>query len=82
MSKGRFTALLMVILAAAIILRPPQEKTVYVIINEETGQVQYAENEIPQETECNIEKGTATVIAVIIILFIIWLISEPEIENL
>ena len=82
MRNGRFTALLMVILAVAIMLRPPQEKTVYVIINEETGQVQYAENEISQETECNIEKGTATVIAVIIILFIIWLISEPEIENL
>lgn len=50
MSKGRFTALLAIILAAAIILKPPQEKIVYVL-KDEPGCVQYTEETVPQEQE-------------------------------
>ena len=80
MSKGRITALLAVILAAAIILKPPQEKTVYVIQNE-TGCVQYTEDEMPLETENENDSGTAAVIAIIIIVILIVLFGGSEQES-
>jgi len=75
-SKGRFTALLAIILAAAIILKPPQEKIVYVAQNE-----QYAEDIVPQEIENEIDGETAAVIAIIIIIIIILLFSGSETES-
>ena len=81
MSKGRFTALLAIILAAAIILKLPQEKIVYVVQNE-TGYVQYTEETGPQEQEREneLDNGTAAVIAIIIIIIIILLFSGSETE--
>ena len=81
MSKGRFTALLAIILAAAIILKLPQEKIVYVVQNE-TGYVQYTEETVPQEQEREneLDNGTAAVIAIIIIIIIILLFSGSETE--
>ena len=80
MSKGRFTALLAIILAAAIILKPPQEKIVYAALNE-TGCTQYAEETAPQEIENEIDGETAAVIAIIIIIIIILLFSGSETES-
>lgn len=84
MSKGRFTALLAIILAAAIILKPPQEKIVYVAQNE-TGCTQYAEETVPQEFEIEneneIDGETAAVIAIIIIIIIILLFGGSETES-
>ena len=82
MSKGRFTALLAIILAAAIILKPPQEKIVYVVQNE-TGYVQYTEETVPheQERENELDNGPAAVIAIIIIIIIILLFSGSETES-
>lgn len=80
MSKGRFTALLAIILAAAIILKPPQEKIVYVVKNE-TGFVQYTEETVPQEIENEIDGETAAVIAIIIIIIIILLFGGSETES-
>ena len=84
MSKGRFTALLAIILATAIILKPPQEKIVYVV-KDETGCVQYTEETVPQEFEIEneneIDGETAAVIAIIIIIIIILLFGGSETES-
>lgn len=79
MSKGRFTALLAIILAAAIILKPPQEKIVYVA---ETQLVctQCAE-EIAQGNETELDDGTAAVIVIVIIIIIVLLFSGSETES-
>ena len=82
MSRGRFTALLAIILAAAIILKPPQEKILYVV-KDETGCVQYTEETVPQEFEIEneIDGETAAVIAIIIIIIIVLLFGGSETES-
>ncbi len=79
MSKGRFTALLAIILAAAIILKQLQEKIVYVAENQ-TVCTQCAE-EIAQENETELDDGTAAVIAIVIIIIIVLLFSGSETES-
>ena len=80
MSRGRFTALMAVILAAAIILKPPQEKTVYVAENR-TVCTQCAEEIIPQENENGLDGETAAVTAIIVIIIIVLLFGGSETES-
>ena len=81
--KARITALLLVLLAAVLFLRPPQEKTVYVIMQTtESGEVRYVETErLPTEYEDKTEDDATALVVIILIVIIVWLFGECGSES-
>ena len=81
--KARITALLLALLAAVLFLRPPQEKTVYVIMQTtESGEVRYVETEcLPTEYEDKTEDDATALVVIILIVIIVWLFGECGSES-
>lgn len=75
--------MLLVLLAAVFFLRPPQEKTVYILVQTtESGEVRYVETEhIPTENEDESENEPNTLIVIIVIVLLLWLIGECSSET-
>ena len=81
--KARITALLLALLAAVLFLHPPQEKTVYVIMQTtESGEVRYIETErLPTEYEDKTEDDANAIIVIIVIVILVWLFGECGSES-
>ena len=70
--------MLLVLLAVVFFLRPPEEKTVYILVQTaESGEVLCVETKhIPTENEDKSENEPNTLIVIIVIVLLIWLIGE------
>ena len=80
--KSGVAAWLLALLAAVLILRPPQKKTVYVIVQTtESGEIRYTEAEqIPTENEDRYEDESDIAIVIIVIIILVWLLGCSETE--
>lgn len=81
--RSRVLAWLLALLAAVFILRPPQEKTVYVVVQTtESGEVRYTEAEEVQVDNGDGSEDESTVVIVIIaIIILVWLLGYSSSET-
>ena len=80
--NAKVPAWLLALLAAVLILRPPQEKTVYVIVQTaESGEIRYTEaEEVPTENGDRSEDESDIAIVIIVIIILVWLLGCSETE--
>ena len=74
---------LLILLAAVLILRPPQEKTVCIVVQTaESGEVRYTEaEEFPTENGDGSEDESTVAIVIIVIIILVWLLGYSEAET-